>query len=502
MSPAASPKAESAPESIARAGGDQNLRVSTSPRPGSRLAVEVAVPGGRCRASYDAALDKLSRSIKLPGFRKGKVPRPVLLQQIGPLRIRATALEDLVDSCFQDAVRQEKIEAIGRPELQEGFEAVLERFEPGAELTFTLELDVEPIPTLRSTRGLVAEAESVSFDPARVDEQLEDARKRLATLVPVEDRAAASGDVAEVSFRGTYVDSGEAIEGGSSDGMSVELEEGRMIPGFVEGILGMKPGDSRTVSCTFPESYPNEEAAGRQAEFAITLIELKTRELPALDDAFAQQASDKQTLAELRSELETRLKEDAERRHRANRQDALLEALVEQLEVELPETLVQDEIRALIEQTAGQIAQQGLDVRKLFTPDLIRSLRDTSRPEAEQRLRRNLALRALATAESIAVVDEEIEAKVRELRRGLSESANIDPQRLRAAVAEDLLRDKLLEWLETNSTIREKAADAAGSEDAAPAKAADSKATTSRSRSRKASASADQAAAADAEPID
>lgn len=496
MSPAASPKAASAKS----AGGDQSLRVSTSPRPGSRLAVEVAVPGGRCRASYDAALDKLSRTIKLPGFRKGKVPRPVLLQQIGPLRIRATALEELVDSCFQDAVRQEKIEAIGRPELQEGFEAVLERFEPGSELTFTLELDVEPTPTLRSTRGLVAEAESVSFDPARVDEQLEDARKRLATLVPVEDRAAASGDVAEVSFSGTYSDTGEAIEGGSSDGMSVELEEGRMIPGFVEGILGMKPGDSRTVSCSFPESYPNEEAAGRKAEFAITLIELKTRELPALDDAFAQQASDKQTMAELRSELETRLRDDAERRHRANRQDALLEALVEQLEVELPETLVQDEIRALIEQTAGQIAQQGLDVRKLFTPDLIRSLRDTSRPEAEQRLRRNLALRALAAAESITVADDEIETKVRELRRGLSESANIDPQRLRAAVAEDLLRDKLLEWLEANSTITEKApaADAVSDDAEAEAKATGGKASGPRSRARKAPAAAAEAADADA----
>lgn len=273
-----------------------------------------------------------------------------------------------------------------------------------------------------------------------------------------------------------------------------------MIPGFVEGILGMKPGDSRTVSCSFPESYPNEEAAGRKAEFAITLIELKTRELPALDDAFAQQASDKQTMAELRSELETRLRDDAERRHRANRQDALLEALVEQLEVELPETLVQDEIRALIEQTAGQIAQQGLDVRKLFTPDLIRSLRDTSRPEAEQRLRRNLALRALAAAESITVADDEIETKVRELRRGLSESANIDPQRLRAAVAEDLLRDKLLEWLEANSTITEKApaADAASDDAEAEAKATGGKSGGSRSRSRKAPAAAAEAADADA----
>jgi trigger factor len=483
MSPAASPQAESATS----AGGDQSLRVSTTPRPGSRLAVEVAVPAGRSRASYDAALEKLSRSIKLPGFRKGKVPRPVLLQQIGPLRIRATALEELVDSCFQEAVRQEKIEAIGRPELQEGFEVVLERFEPGAAFSFTLELDVEPTPSLRSTRGLVAEAESVSFDPARVDEQLEDARKRLAALVPVEDRAAAAGDVAEVSFQGTYSDSGEAIEGGSSDGMTVELEEGRMIPGFVEGIVGMQPGDSRTVTCSFPDSYPNEVAAGRQAEFAITLIELKTRELPPLDDSFAQQVSDKQTLAE--------------RRHRANRHDALLEALVEQLDVELPETLIQEEIRALIEQTAGQIAQQGLDVRKLFTPDLIRSLRDTSRPEAEQRLRRSMALKALAAAEAIAVAPEDVEAKVRDLRRGLSDSASIDPERLRTAVSDDLLRDKLLEWLEANSTIREKSAEAdTAAEGGSSATKADGAKESSRARTPEEGAS--EASAATAEPID
>jgi trigger factor len=221
----------------------------------------------------------------------------------------------------------------------------------------------------------------------------------------------------------------------------------------------MKPGDTKTVECQFPDEYPQEDAAGRKASFTIGLTELKTRELPALDDAFAQQASDKQTLAELREDLEARLKEDAERRTKSNRHDALLAALVEQLEVELPETLVEQEIVTLLEQTAGQLAQQGMDVKKLFTPQLIQSLRDTSRPEAEERLRRSLALKALAAAEAIEVAAEEIEAKVKELSRSFSDSANIDPNRLRAAVQDDLMRDKLLGWLETNSTISEKAAD-------------------------------------------
>ena len=441
------------------------LSIKASPRPGSRVALEVAIPGGRSQASYDAAVDKLSRSIKLPGFRKGKVPRPVLLQQIGPLRIRATALEDLVEAAFRDAVSQEMVAAIGRPELTEGFEVVLERFEPGSALTITLELDVEPTPKLKSTKGLKAEAEAISFDPARIDELIEQSRKQLATLVPVEGRPAASGDVAVLSFSGIYVDSGEAISGGSSDAMEVELEEGRMIPGFVEGVIGMAIGASKTIDCQFPDTYPQEDAAGRQSRFEISLKDLKCRELPALDDAFAQQASDKATLAELRADLETRLKDDAERRAKASRHDALLAALVQELEVELPETLVQQEIRNLVEQTAGQIAQQGMDVKKLFTPDLVRSLMDTSRPEAEERLRRSLALKALAAAEAIEVEAKELEAKIKEISRGLSQQGNIDPERLRLAVADDLLRDKLLEWLEANSTITEKPA-AAGEEQA------------------------------------
>ena len=443
------------------------LTVKATPRPGSRVALEVAIPGGRSQASYDAAVEKLSRSIKLPGFRKGKVPRPVLLQQIGPLRIRATALEDLVDAAFRDALEQEPVAAIGRPELSEGFEAVLERFEPGSALTITLELDVEPTPSLKATKGLKAEAEAIAYDPARVDELIEQSRKQLATLVPVEGRAAASGDVAVLSFSGVYADTNEAISGGSSDAMEVELEEGRMIPGFIEGVIGMAIGNSKTIDCQFPESYPQEDAAGRAARFEISLKDLKSRELPALDDAFAQQASDKATLAELRADLETRLKDDAERRAKASRHDALLAALVEELEVELPETLVQQEIRNLVEQTAGQIAQQGMDVKKLFTPDLVRSLMDTSRPEAEERLRRSLALKALATAEKIEVDAQELEAKVKEISRGLSQQGNIDPERLRLAVADDLLRDKLLEWLEANSTITEKAPEDAAEENAA-----------------------------------
>ena len=458
------------------------LKVKTDPRPSSRLAVEVEVPADRCQASYDSALAKLSRTVNLPGFRKGKVPKAVLLQQIGPMRIRATALESLVDQVWREAIKQEAIESLGQPDLTEDFDKLLESFQPGEALTLCLETDVAPSPKLKNTKGLKAEAEPVTFDPSRIDELIEQSRKQLATLVPIENRPAAQGDVAVVSFKGSFSDDGSEIEGGSADSMDVELEDGQMIPGFIEGIIGMAIGDEKTVVCQFPDDYSNEEARGRKASFEINVKDLKTRELPDLDDAFAKQASDKETLAELRSDLEERLKDDAERRHRSNRQSALLQSLVKELEVELPETLIQEEVRNLVEQTASQFAQQGMDVKSTFTPDLVRSLMEASREEAETNLRSNLALQALASAEDLKLEDKEIETKLKEVKRELSQEKNIDPQRLRQAVSDDLLRDKLLDWLEENSTVTEKAAE---SEPASKKPEAKATAKTSKPKSTK-----------------
>lgn len=455
------------------------LKVKTSSLPGSRLALEVGVPAGRCKASYEAAVDRLSRSVRLPGFRKGRVPKPVLLQQIGPLRVKASALEDLVDSVLRDAIEQEKVEVLGQPSLSSNFEELLEKFDPAKELVVTLEMDVAPTPTLKSTKGLSAEAESVAYDPARVDELLDQSRRQLATLVPVSDRAAAMGDVAVVSFSGVFGDDKSAIEGGSANGLDVELEEGRMISGFVEGVVGMKPGDKKDVDCQFPDDYPEETCRGRKALFSISLDELKGRELPALDDAFAQQASDKKTLSELREDLENRLKQDAEQRQKNNRHEALLKALVDQLEVELPESLIKEEINSLLQETAAQMAQQGMDVKKLFTPETVQNLAQASRGEATERLQRSLALKALAKAEGISVADKDLEAKIKEVSAGFSDTNKIDPQRLRDAVAEDLLRETLLSWLEENAKLTMVEPDAEGK----PAKA--SKAKTSKAKAEK-----------------
>ncbi len=435
---------------------NSKLQIKTKSLPNSRIAIEFEVPSEQCKISFEEALTTLCKSANLPGFRKGKVPKAVILQQVGSKRIQASALEKLLESIWRQALKEESIEPLCDPELTGGFDNLLEKFNPDKKLSLTLETDITPIPVLKASKGLISEAESVNYDESKVDELIEQSRKQLATVIPVENRPAEQGDIAVLNFKGTFLDDGSEIEGGSGESMDIELEEGRMIPGFIEGVFGMKIDESKNINCTFPEDYQDEKARGRKAKFEIQLKDLKTRELPKLDDAFAQQASDKKNMSELRNDLISRLKEDAQKRHKKNRQEALLKSLVEQLEVELPKTLVEQEIRNLIEQMARTFSQQGMDVKSTFTPELVNSLMESSRPEAETNLKNHFALNALAKAENIEIDQKVLEKKLQEVKKELATEKNIDQEKLRQAVLDDLLQEKLFDWLEANNTVIEK----------------------------------------------
>jgi len=434
------------------------LKVKTCSKPDSRIAVEVEVPADRCKNSYDEALNKLSRSISIPGFRKGKVPKAVVIQQLGVKRIQASALESLLQKVWTETLDQESIEPLCEPELEDGFETILENFNPEKSLALKFETDIAPIPTLKKYSGLTAEVEPLNFDSKKVDELIEQSRNQLATKVPVNDRPAKKGDIALVSFKGIFSDDGSEIEGGSADSIEIELEEGRMIPGFIEGMIGMNINDKNILKCEFPKDYHQEDAKGRKAEFNVTLEDLKVKELPELNDEFAKQASDKENMADLRSDLEKRLKEDNDIKQVKNRQDSLLDALVKELEVELPKSLIDQEVRVIVEQTAQNFAQQGIDIKSMFTPELVKSLMESSKGEAEKKLRQKLALNALAKSEKIEVSESEIKSKIKEVEAEikLSKEKNIDPDRLKEAITDDILQEKLFIWLEENNTVVEK----------------------------------------------
>ena len=434
------------------------MKVTQEKLPASQIGLEIEIPSDMSKKAYEQVLQEFTRSANIPGFRKGKVPRQVLLQRFGSSRVKAAALEELIQSGVRQAVEQEKIDAIGNFQLRSSFEDLVQQYEPGSALTFSAAVDVQPEVKLDQYTGFNLQAEKVEYDPEQVDKVLEERRAELATLIPVEGRAAQMGDTAVVDFSGRIVaeegseDEATEIPGGQAQDFQVELSEGRFIPGFVDGMVGMQPGETKEVSVTFPEGYPQEDLAGKPAVFTITLKELKEKELPELDDDFAQEVSEFQTLAELRASIESNFQKNADRKTDTNKEEAIITELLKQIEVDLPMTLIDREVDYMLTQTAIELQNQGLDIKRLFTQDMIPQLRERSQPEAINRIKRTLALGEVAKRESIQVEPEAIEARIKEVTEQYSDR-DIDQERLRTVVEEDLLKEKILKWLEERSTI-------------------------------------------------
>lgn len=435
------------------------MKVTQEKLPASQIGLEIEITSEMTKQAYEQIIQKFTRSANIPGFRKGKVPRQVLVQRFGSLQLKAAALEDLIDDSLKQALEQEKIDALGNFQLRSSFEELVTQYEPGTPLTFSASVDVQPEVTLTQYKDLAIQAEEVKPDPERVDKVLEQQREQVATLIPVEGRAAQMKDIAVIDYKGVLVSDDpevapEEFPGGQADDFQVELDEGRFIAGFVDGIVGMSVGERKEVPLSFPEDYPQANLAGRKVVFTITVKELKEKELPELDDDFAQEVSEFETLAELRESLEKRYQEEADDKTSANKEQAVLNELVKYVEVDLPETLVDRELTFMINQTAMQLQNQGLDIRQFFNKDTVPMLKERSRPEAITRIKRTLALGEVAKKESISVEPEELDNKIKEVLEELGDqSQQIDRDRLQSVISEDLLREKIVNWLLEHSTV-------------------------------------------------
>lgn len=433
------------------------MKVTQERLPESQVGLNIEIAPEASRSAYEKMVQNLSRSSNIPGFRKGKVPRQVLLQRIGNERIKAAALEELIQKSLQDAIEQEAIEALGQPNLRSDFEELLGQYNPGDAITFSVAVDVPPALELSDYSNLNVKAEEVAYQPEKVDESIEQRRAQKADLVPVEDRPAQMGDVAFVDFKGTLTAEGEEgkeIEGGSAENFQVEIAEGKLIPGMVEGIVGMKPEETKEVEVTFPEDYPQEDLAGKPAVFSITLNELKTKELPELDDDFAQEVSDDEfeTFAAYKESLEKQFKEQAQEQTKNNINAAIAEALLEQNNIELPDSLVQEEVTNVLTKTLMQMQQMGLDVRQLFNSDNVPMLRDNARPEAVTNLQKSLIIKEIAKKEGLEPDQSAIDAKIEEIRPQLA-GQEVDEDRLLQMVTEDLLNENTYSFLREKATV-------------------------------------------------
>ncbi len=392
--------------------------------PESRVRIEAEVPAGEVERRLEAAARQLGRSLKMPGFRNGKIPAPVVIRRVGRDAVLDEAVRDSIGGWYAAAVNEAKIAPVGDPSLELGSMP-----REGEALTFTIEIGVRPAAKLGEWEGLEVPRREPEADEVEADREIEQVRDRLARLEAVE-RAAGVGDFVVMDYAGTV--DGEPIEGGAASGQLLELGASRLIPGFEEGLVGAKAGEQRTLDLKFPDEYGSPELAGRDARFEVSIKEVKEKQLPELDDEFALNAAGFDTLEELREELRGRLREaDAGRVEREFR-EAVVDAVVERATLTVPQALVEARASEAWERAAHSMSHQGITKEGYLqlAQKTEAEILEESRPDAERALKREAIIAALVETLALEPTDEELIEALREQVEPDESGKTPDPKKL------------------------------------------------------------------------
>src|SRR3954454_8751291 len=371
------------------------VKTTVTELPDSRVRVEAEVIPEEIERSVQRTARAMGRDLRMPGFRKGKVPPPVVIQRMGREAVVDEAVREQIGRWSLDAIDAAGIHPVGDPKLDIG--DLPPRGEP---LTFSIEIGVRPTATLGEYKGVEVPKREPAADDEAVQGELDALRERSARLETVEEPAG-ENEFIVMDYRGTIV--GVAFAGGEARDQLLELGSGRLVPGFEEQLVGAKAGDERTVKITFPDDYGAEELRGKEAEFAVTVNEVKRKELPELDDEFASDAAGFDTLEELREDIRTKLREADENRVEAEFREAVLDAVVKQASVEVPEALVEARAREMWERMIHSLSHQGIS-RENYLGIAGKSedeLISEALPDAAQAIRREAVIAAVIDAEAI-----------------------------------------------------------------------------------------------------
>jgi len=331
--------------------GPTPVKTSVTELPESRVRVEAEVPAEEVERRVQQAARQLGRQLRIPGFRKGKVPPPVVIRRLGRDAVLDEALRGALGSWYVDAIDHAGITPVGEPDLNVG-----DLPGEGQPLSFSIEIGVRPKATLGDYKGLEVGRREPQIEDAAVQAELDRLRDRFATLDTVE-RAAEQGDHVVIDYLGRL--DGEPFEGGEGRDQLLELGSGRLIPGFEEQLTGASAGETRNVEVAFPEDYPGE-LGGQDATFEVNVKEVKAKRLPELDDEFASESAGFDTLQELREDVEKRLREADEHSIEHEFEAAVLDAAVGEAQIELPDKLVHARAHELVEETMNRLARQGI----------------------------------------------------------------------------------------------------------------------------------------------
>lgn len=454
-----------------RAAPRAELSVSTSPLPNSRLGLEITAGPEECSAAWTSVLTELSKRCKIDGFRKGKAPQALVINQYGKSTIAASACEEVIEKSIQKALDKEGVSAIGQAVLDDAckIDDVIAAYAPEKSITFKVMVDVWPVAELTGDyTGLNVTADRAPFDESVVVETLEGLqRKEAFTVLSPEGTKAEIGKVCIANMVGFYRKEdgkrGEALPDiASGDMIEIKMQIGQYMPGFVEGIVGMECGDMRAVNVEFPVQSSRPELAGQKAVFDVTLHAVKDEVLPDLDDDFAKNMTESPTLEALKDTIRERMSVESANKTKANVDRALEDALVAITKVELPETMVENRIKDKFANFLSDMKSNGMtdtQVKALVTKENYDLYKERARANVERALTANFAIQAIAEKEKVAngisVSNQEVDDQLLLIRGELKNDQEYsdNEESYRDKVRAQLEKDAVLAFLKESATV-------------------------------------------------
>ncbi|WP_313017415.1 trigger factor [Macrococcoides bohemicum] len=402
---------------------------------GNEGLLTVTVPEEEVKAGLDKAFAKVVKQVNVPGFRKGKMPRQMFEQRFGVESLFQDALDIILPDAYANAIDEVGINPVDRPEID------VEQMEKGKELIFTAKVTVEPEVELGDYKGLEVEKFEAEVTEEELNEAINADLARKAELVVKEEGEVAEGDVVNLDFDG-YVNE-EAFEGGKAEGYDLEIGSGQFIPGFEEQLVGMKVGDEKDVNVTFPEEYHAEELAGKEAVFKVKINEVKSKEVPELDDEMAKELDESvDSVDAYKTKYKADLEEQKKLQAENDTKESLVMQAVENAKVDIPEAMINTELDRMMQEFEQRIAQQGLNLELYFqfSGQSEEQLKESMKADAEQRVKTNLTLAAIANAENIEVSDADVDAELSKM----SEQFGMSVEDIKAALGNGaILKDDL-----------------------------------------------------------
>ncbi len=401
--------------------------------------------------SYKIVVNK----VNLPGFRKGHIPRPILEAQFGKTVLHEDALDIIVSKGYFKGMEQYNLEPIDQPKLE-----ITEPFGEGKNFVFKAKIEVLPEVKLGQYKGLEIEKQKATVSESEIEERLKSLQERHAELVVSDKKELEKGDFSVIDFEG-YVD-GKAFPGGVAQGYSLEIGSGSFIPGFEEQLVGMLSETSKDITVKFPEDYHSKDLAGKEATFKVTLHEIKVKEIPTIDDEFAKSVGNFETVDELKNDLREKILAMNERESEANFSDAVINTAVDNATVDVPETMIKQEMEDLLHRFEHNLAYQGLTLEKYleYTQKTSEQVKEDFRPEAVKRVKTDLILNSVAKAENIEVSEDEVNQKIQELA-AMYEQKN--PDKLKkdlekngrlSGVKQAILLEKTADFIKEQATVK------------------------------------------------